>query len=222
MSAIVQAMENVVAFGSKLAEQEEAFDTATMSNDAECSNLEEQRTCLMQYASYFGQILEQILQSEEHCEPFVEAGGLDAILNMFPCLMPSGSRFLAHVSCLSCPSVSTLTHSTIENQLSMSFRCIKSRHTSGNLVSKMIGILDAHLETLERIQVELREAFSASSVEGEPALSAIGVLEQLPRVPLHDAVELPDFGCDKAAILSRYLRAVVTLQWFNNLFAGII
>jgi len=178
----------------------------------------------MQYAMNFGQMLEQILHNEEHCDPFVTAGGLDAILNLFPYLMPSGLRFLAYVSCLSCPSVCTLTHSTSEDQLSMSFKCIALHYNSGNSVTKMIAALEAQLESLERIQRELWEAFSdssARSIEGEQAISAEGIFEHLPRVPLHDAVESADF-IRKAPRLSKYLRAVVELQWLSNLFAGVI
>jgi hypothetical protein len=187
MKAIVEAMEKVVDIGSTLEKQEEALDVADQSNDAQKAALEEQRTCLMQYATNFGQMLEQILHNEEHCEPFVKAGGLDAMLNLFPFLMPSGDRFLAHVSCLSCPSVCTLTHSTTEDQLSTAFKCIAMHSTSGNLVTKLIGALDAQLQTIERIQGELRQAFSDSSTE--QTLSAEGILEHLPRLPLHDAVE---------------------------------
>ena len=224
MKAIVEAMQDVVGIGSKLAEQEEALDLTAQQGDAQLVSLEEQRTCLMQYALNFGQMLEQILHNEEHCDPFVKAGGLDAILDLFPYLMPSGSRFLAHVSCLSCPSVCTLTHSTTEHQLSMSFKCIALHYNSGNLFTKMIAALEAHLDSLGKIQRELRQAFSdlpSQSIEGDEAISAEGILEHLPRVPLHDAVESADFG-GKSLHLSKYLRAVVELQWLSNLFAGVI
>jgi len=221
MKAIVEVMQNVVDIGLKLAEQEEALDLTAQLYDEQQAGLEEQRTCLMQYATNFGQMLEQILHNEEHCESFVKAGGLDAILNMFSYLMPSGSRFLAHVSCLSCPSVCTLTHSTTEDQLSMAFKCIASHYNTGNLITKMITALEAHLETLKRLQQELREAFSESPADGEQALSAEGILEHLPRVPLHDAVESAEFT-SKAGHLSKYLRSVVTFQWLSNLFAGVI
>jgi len=196
MKAIVQAMQNVGEIGSKLAEQEEALDlTGAEPGDALIASLEEQRTCLMHYAMNFGQMLEQVLHNKEHCDPFVQAGGLDAILNLFPYLMPSGLRSLAHVSCSSCPSVCTLTHLTTEDQLSMSFNCIALHYKPRNLVTKMIAALEAHLESLERIQQELREAFSDSSaeaMEGEHAISAEGILEYLPLVPFHDAVKTAD------------------------------
>jgi hypothetical protein len=221
MKAIVEAMMNVVNMGSELAKDEEALDLIANPDDKQLASLEERRTCLMQYATNFGQMLEQILHNEEHCEPFVNAGGLDAILGLFPCLMPSGIRFLSHVSCLSCPSVCTLTHSTTEDQLSTAFKCIALQYNSGNLVEKMVAALEAQLAMMDRIQGQVRQAFSNGALDVERALSAQGILENLPRVPLHDAIEMADFS-SKAKHLSEYLRSVVTLQWLCNLFAGVL
>jgi hypothetical protein len=89
----------------------------------------------------------------------------------------------------------TLTHLTTVDQLSISFKCIALHYKSRNLVTKMIAALEALLESLERIQRELREAFSdlsAEAMEGEHAISAEGILEFSPRAPFQDAVKTAD------------------------------
>jgi hypothetical protein len=88
----------------------------------------------------FGQILEQILHSEDHCEPFVDAGGLDALLGLFPVSMPSRAQFFAYASCLSSPSVSTMHHSMIEGALSVAYKCIEFRCDLLKLLRKVIGV----------------------------------------------------------------------------------
>jgi hypothetical protein len=231
INAIVQMMRNVVEIGSKLVEQEEASDEKLQPGELVDASIEQTRTCLMQYAMNFGQMLEQILHSEEHCEPFVTAGGLDAVLSLFPYLMPTGSQFLAHVSALSCPSVCTLTHSSTEDSLTLVFKCVGLHYNPHKLIVRMMEALEAHLDSFEALQCDLRESFSGPANvpydtergldESEHALSAEGVLEYLPRVPLYDAMETEEFR-SKAACLSRYLRAVVNLQWLSNLLASVI
>ena len=121
------------------------------------TEIDTERSCLMQYALNFGQILEQILHNDEHCDPFVEAGGLDAILELYPLLMPSGTAFLDHISCLSCPAAGTLCHSTTEDSLSLAFKCIALRCDPLRLLRKTIEIATDHVEQLEMLQQEMRE-----------------------------------------------------------------
>lgn len=53
MNSIVETMQNVVEIGSKLSKEEEALDSAAHvhPNGELLASLEEQRTCLMQYAT---------------------------------------------------------------------------------------------------------------------------------------------------------------------------
>jgi hypothetical protein len=100
----------------------------------------------------FGQLLEQILHNEDHCDPFVEAGGLDALLRLFPASLPTGYQFLSHLSSLSSPSVSTLHHSTMEESLSLAFKCIEFRYDPLKLISKMTETVKLHLDDLDESQ----------------------------------------------------------------------
>jgi|Transcript_12778 hypothetical protein len=153
--------------------------------------------------------------------PFVKARGLDAILGLF--LIPNAFGNVVLVT-RQLFELSFGMHAhpfDYEDQLSMAFKCIALCYNSGNLMEKMAAALEVHLVTLERIQRELLEAFAYGTVKGEQDFTAEGILENLPRVPLHDAIESADF-CSKARHLSEYLRAVVTLQQLSNLFAGVI
>eukprot|EP00567_Pseudictyota_dubia_P015262 CAMPEP_0197439912 /NCGR_PEP_ID=MMETSP1175-20131217/6549_1 /TAXON_ID=1003142 /ORGANISM="Triceratium dubium, Strain CCMP147" /LENGTH=155 /DNA_ID=CAMNT_0042969917 /DNA_START=1 /DNA_END=464 /DNA_ORIENTATION=- len=74
IDAVVGTIRRVATLGKELEEAE--------SKDGAGDDGEEEREAAMnrlaQYASNVGQILEQILHTEEHVSPFAEAGGLDA------------------------------------------------------------------------------------------------------------------------------------------------
>mmetsp|Transcript_3628 Transcript_3628/g.8298 ORF Transcript_3628/g.8298 Transcript_3628/m.8298 type:complete len:4344 (+) Transcript_3628:221-13252(+) len=218
--AIVEAMNTVSAFGDELLlEEEKSQDSTSPEDSAKTASLENQRSCLMQYVLNFGQILEQVLHTEDHCDPFISAGGLEALLKLYPYMMPSGTEFLSHISCLSCPSVSTLTHSTTEDSLLLAFKCIALRHDSFKLLQAMINHVSEHITTLEKYQLEVRKAFVDQN-HGEDGLDASRVLDALPTKPIY-TISSSEFH-KGARILSLFLRQVVVVQFMTGLLSNVI
>ena len=220
LDAIAEAMNNVADFGEELAAKETRQGCLNTAMDMPASEMENERSCLMQYALNFGQLLEQILHNEDHCEPFVAAGGLDALLRLYPCLMPAGTQFLANVSCLSCPSVSTLAHSTTEDSLTLAFKCVALRYDSSKLVQKMIETTNLHIDKLEEHQMALRRCYREGANSSADRLDAGLILDGLPREPIY-SVNDEEFA-PTALALSLYLRQVASLQWMTSLLSAAI
>jgi hypothetical protein len=217
---IVEAMNKAAEFGEELFRKEDAKDVTAPHMNMQASELENERSCLMQYALNFGQILEQILHTEEHCEPFVSAGGLDALIKLYPYMMPTGSEFLSHISCLSCPSVSTLTHSTTEDSLILAFKCIALRYDSFKLLQTMINTVNSQLAKLQEYQVALRDVFPSELNQQVDGLDATCILAGLPGEAIYSIAD-PSFKSG-AKILSTYLRQVVIVQYMTSLLSIVI
>lgn len=218
--AIAEAMNAVADLGEELIRKEDGKDTLAPQMDMQASKLENERSCLMQYALNFGQILEQILHTEDHCDPFVSAGGLDGLIKLYPYMMPTGSEFLSHISCLSCPSVSTLTHSTTEDSFMLAFKCIALRYDSFKLLQRMINTVNFQLSSLEELQVALRAAFQTPQNRDMDGLDATCILDGLPTDPLY-SISNPDFKYN-AKRLAAYLRQVVIVQYTTSLLSTVI
>ena len=218
--AISEAMMEVVSYGNLVSKNE--CDLPTTGQDAVRVpiDVDHDRSCLIQYTLNFGQILEQILHNEDHCEPFVESGGLDAILKMYPHLMPSGERFLAHVSCLSCPSLSTISHSTTEETLTLAFKCISMRCNTLKLLRKTVDALKQSVDLLKVAQLEMKSNFPTDNYNIKDDFDAVHILDGLPRMPLYNITD--PFFIPKKAILAKYLRAAVIVQWQTGLLSTAI
>lgn len=218
MSAIVNALNSVADSATELLQVEDRRGEAIRKFDAPASDEENTRTCIVQYALSFGQMLEQILHNEDHCTPFVVAGGLRALLRLLPCMMPTGYQFLSHASCLSCPSVSTLTHSTTEDSLTAAFKCIALHYESHKLMKEIVDSLLEELTFLEQSENAVREALSVEA-RSDP-LDATDLLSGLPRSPLYD-IPVDDFSA-KAKLLATFFRHVVITHWLTSLLACVI
>eukprot|EP00536_Pseudo-nitzschia_multiseries_P010994 jgi/Psemu1/326262/estExt_fgenesh1_pg.C_3550003 len=217
--AISNAMVEVAAFGDEVVLKENNEDSLSVQS-LRVSDVDHDRTCLIQYGLNFGQILEQILHNEEHCEPFFQAEGLDAILKMYPYLMPTSDRFLAHISCLSCPSLSTITHSSTEETLKLAFKCIALRCDPLKVIRKTLEVTKETLNLLKSTQSEMRSAFPSEKFNNEDGFDASFILDGLPRLAICD-IKDPSFN-SKKALLARYLRAAVTVQWLAGLLSAVI
>ena len=220
--AICDGMKRVASFGASLLETEEGFMGKLQHAGPEADKLQNDRTCLMQYALNFGQLLEQILHNDDQCDSFVKAGGIDAILDLYPYLMP-GEGFLAQISCMSSPSTSTLNHSTTEDVLTGAFRCIALRHSPTDLLSKISQRLSDQLLIVRQHDRTLRETFSIPvkiSLRPEE-FNATLVLEGVPRCLLVENATDPRFLELKRA-LTTYLREINTLHWLTSLLAAVI
>ena len=218
MESIVMAMKEVIKLGKSLVDREEQAILCD-EQDAPATGLENDRTCLMQYTLNLGQMLEQILHTEDHCDPFVEQGGLTALLELFPLLVPTTTQFLANACCLSSPSISTLAHTTTEDSLAVSFRCIATNHDSQKMLKLMSDSLNATMNRVEETQAVLRATYPVGQQWKES--DAFGILEGLPLEPIYETRKQADYVA-KAKYLADYLRSIVILQWQTNLLATII
>ena len=219
LGTIVDSLNSLINIGLDLRRREETL--AVLEHSDIVSPLEGQRSCFMQYALNFGQIMEQVLQTEEECTPFVQSGGLDSILRLFPLLMPSGSQFLANASCLTCPSISSLAHSTTEESLNVAFKCIATQFDTLKLLKKMIVILREDMQTIEKSQASVRSAFSNLSNEKGYSISALGMIDGMSRAPFFTIRDQKDF-IQNSNILAEYLRDVTTLHWHTHLLGTAI
>ncbi len=122
LQAVVQVMKRVVGMGRSLTSDEES---CTASAKAVASHLENSRTCLMQYVHNVVQLLEQILHVEDHIVPFVTVGGFESLLEL-ACsgVVPGGRSLVAHLTCLSSPSIASASYSTTSNTLSILVKTI--------------------------------------------------------------------------------------------------
>jgi Domain of Unknown Function (DUF908)/Domain of Unknown Function (DUF913) len=219
VSSVVDSMNHIIAIGVDLRQREEELPPEFHSDQA--SPVEDQRSCLMQYALNFGQIVEQILNCDEHCAVFVESGGLDAILDLFPLLIPSGTQFLANASCLSCPSIGSLAHTTTEDSLTGAFKSIATQFDSLKLLKKMMLILKEDLKSTEASQTLVRIVFAVPDRDKDYALSALGITDALSRDPFFAMRDKEDY-VEKSNILAKYLINVTTMQWHTHLLGAAI
>ncbi|KAG7352855.1 HECT-domain ubiquitin-transferase [Nitzschia inconspicua] len=216
-SAISDAIMEVVSLGSAILSKEEELSSSP--DKSIVTDVDIQRTCLMQYALNFGQILEQLLHTDDHCDPFVQAGGLDAILKLYPLMMPAGENFLDNVSCLSCPSISTLCHSTTEETLSLVFKCIALKYDPLKCLQTIASFTKQHLDCLESSQLEMRAMFP-STFDSESPLDAFMILHGLPHCPIYEIID-PAFAPQKI-LLSKYLREIAVVQWLTSILSSTI
>lgn len=117
LRAVVQVIKRVTSMGRRLTSDEETITDA--SSIINTSRLESDRTCLIQYICNVVQLLEQIIHVEDHIAPFVAVGGVESLLEL-ACsgVVPGGRTLVAHLTCLSSPSIVSATFSTTSNTLS--------------------------------------------------------------------------------------------------------
>jgi E3 ubiquitin-protein ligase HUWE1 len=206
MEAVANAMKDVVMYAEDLKKRENQFFFLSTSPLPD-RGLEDERSCLMQYVLNFGQLLEQLLHNDGHCEPFVNSGGLVALMQLFPASLPGGFQFLTHASGLSSPSVSTLHHSTIEDSLSVAFKCIEFRYDSLQLFRVLMEAINDALDSAEQNE---RNLLSQEDT--------VFCLDCFPQVPVYQFDDSP-VSIRQALLVSNYLIDVTNIQWLTSLLA---
>jgi E3 ubiquitin-protein ligase HUWE1 len=209
INAIADALNQIVIFASDLVERENNFFTMDVMLNEQQKSIDNERSCLIQFVLNFGQLLEQFLHNEDDCEPFVVAGGFDAILKLYPLLIPSPCQFLPFASCLSSPSVSTLHHSTTEEALNVACECIALRYDSVKVLMKLMDTGNRLLDELQQSQLVI-QSNSCSDF----------LLDQLPQEPVYKLRNSK--SKDLLLSISVYLRNVANIQWITNLIANIL
>jgi E3 ubiquitin-protein ligase HUWE1 len=205
LKAVADALVDVAGYAENLTLREDALFGFGEPYEEKKEEMENERSCLIQFILNFGQLLEQILANEEHLDMFVEFGGLNALLRLFPASMPSSKQFLAYVSCLSSPSVSTLHHSTCEENLSLALKCIEYRYDSFKLLRELMEHANRLLDEWDQCQKALSQNVGDFTLDFLPweSLPSVSRLELLP-------------------FISSYLRSVVNVQWMTRVLASSI
>jgi len=234
--AIVKTLSHIVSLGKEVVEKEK---NVSSSFSISAKEVEDMRTHLLQYSYNLSQLLEQILHQESHCGTFVQLGGLDALLELFPLLIPTGSHFLSHISCMTGPSFAKISHLTNSSALTLAIRNISSNIDSQKMIGIIIDRMEKHLEALQHCQEnfwrrskrareertgstgEISSCSDNSNDEDDACGSIYGILDGVPRVPIHmlDASELNSVA---STALSDYMRQYVVTEWLTNLLTSSI
>lgn len=118
LTALVEVLGKIVKIGQSLIVAEDKAIAPNVKENVndhlpKMDDLISDRTFLMQFGFNIVQLLEQILHSDDHITSFVDVGGFDALLDLAQYVVtPSGRSIVAHVTCLSCPSITTISHNT--------------------------------------------------------------------------------------------------------------
>ena len=207
LSAIVQAMNHVVELGRALSSQEES------GREERNVELETKRSCLIQYVLNMGQLLEQVLHNDDHVEPFCEAGGLTALLDLYRATFPTGWNFLVHVSCLSSLAVSNLHHSTIEDSLTLALKCILLKLNPNDLLEVMAQETRQALTEWDTA----RQSLMAQRRGNNNNPTDRGVLGVLPDLRLYELTSDDDMHA-----MARVLQSAARLSWVGGNLALVL
>lgn len=220
LSSIVNFIRRVVYIGEKLIQNELEHEKTGEST------LNIERIQFMQYANNVIQIVEQLLQNDDHCEPFADAGGVIELLRMHPLLMLSGQQFLAHISTQSSPSVAILSHSTTAVSITAAIRRVASNYNGTKILTIVKEHMMSSLDTFEKCAAEFRkssksEKIAAPCFDENDNLNLSGILESVPNVPLHILQETED---GKVALneLSSLMRHVINIEWISQILSSIV
>lgn len=221
IEALVGIVKRIVTIGENM------FGVKNSSNESGPS--ENSRTLLMQYALNISQLLEQTMQNGDHVTPFIDSGGFEALLQLYPLLLPWRERFLTHISCLSSPCSATLTHYSASNSLLLTIKNIASNYEPQKLPRLMNiaeNALNEHLDVLEDGHLSLRKILCAASIandglEEDSKLDIRGILSNVPILPIHVFQESSG-DMETLAYLSFFLRQFIVAEWFVNLTATLL
>ena len=177
IKALVLVMNRIVHIGKQLTSKEECSSSVSDDNGVD---LVTARTYLVQYSHNIAQLLEQILHNEDHVQMFLNEGGVDALLELSRwSITPAGKQFVTHVSCLSSPSIGSVTHTNISTSFGNILRNIASHSDSHKIVKKIVDALEAQFTDLRKCIAVFRDGTATGTVvvgdddEGEFSFSRL-------------------------------------------------
>ena len=227
LKSVVQVMKRVAFIGKNLSKQEEERDSldptiASLENENTESgaeiNMETARTHLMQYGYNISQVLEQMLHNEDNIPHFAEAGGFDALLELARwSITPGGRQIVAHVSCLSSPSIANVTHSSTSSTLSSAVKIIAAHYDPHKLIKHISEALDLQLCDLGKCINTLRAGVMSDNED----LACDKMTESIPCVPLHDLEKSID-NSRIINVLSSLFKSIISVDWLVDSLAFVI
>ena len=225
--SFVMFIRRVVYIGTDLVQKETKVEP--MANSNRHSNIESSRIQFMHYAHNISNILDQILQSDDHCKLFADAQGVDSLLSLHPLLMSSGTQFLAHISTQSSPSVAILTHSSIALSISTGIKRVTTSINSHTILRQVKDAISLVLADLELSIVGLRrvskspidKCFTSATINLYNGMNTMGILCGIPSIPLHCLNESKS-NHEMSLFLSKFLRGIVNVEWLILVLASIL
>jgi len=138
INEVVAYLKQLVVIGNNLVNDEKS------AHDS--SDIDRSRTLFIHYSYNFSQIIEQLLSSnDETLKLFEQLGGFEQI-SLYPCLIPHGRRFLAHVSTHSAVSLAILTQSQTVTSFTVAFDSSSAASLNEKLIHKILSSLEKHLD----------------------------------------------------------------------------
>ena len=219
VKAVIQVMKRIVYIGKNLTHQEENVTDASIDNDA----LEIERTQLMQYGNSITQLLEQLFHNDDYVSLFLNEGGFNVILELARwSIIPSGRQLVAHASCLSNPSIASLTHSRSASSLSLVVKTIARSNDPHKLLQQISSNLSTELDSLNQSVGTLRVATNTPSGEDEGEFMCEKLLDGIPCTAIY---KLESSNASTSRIvdaLSTFYRSISTVDWLTNALATVI
>ena len=177
IKALALVMNRIVHIGKQLTSKEECSSSVSDENGVD---LVTARTYLVQYSHNIAQLLEQMLHNEDHVQMFLNEGGVDALLELSRwSITPAGTQLVVHVSCLSSPSIGSVTHTNISTSFGNTLRNIASHSDSHKIVKKIIEALEVQFANLRKCIAVFRDgtatgtAVTGDDDEGEFSFSRL-------------------------------------------------
>ena len=206
IAAIVQAMKDLDRIGQDLVEAELNGENRT-----------DNRTEFIQYVHNLSMVCEQVLMKNEHAAPFVEAGGIDYMLNLYNYLLPPSRPLLARLSCVSNFSLSHLSHFAPSATLTLTLKSI-AQFESCKMIDTVVQALEKRFANLSASAALLR---TMGDTETLNHINAEGILSPIPSVSLH---MLPKSEENDELIkgYAKYLRSVLTVEWLTSLLGTVV
>lgn len=223
IKSLVAMIERVVYLGEKITEMECDI------NNMDTNEKRDSRIYLMHYASNIGQALEHVLQNEDNCGSFVDAGGIEAILKLHPLLVVRGTELLAHISCQSSPTLANLSHSTASTSLTTAIKRCAVNDNPSVVIKKITLRLKKQLDSLHEAKVALEEESPGfSKLREEISLedtnegsNILGILEDIPSVPLH-RVNDDVLNSNLLRSFAAFLLDIINTEWLTQVISEVI
>jgi E3 ubiquitin-protein ligase HUWE1 len=240
MVALVEAMKKVVT----LADAAQAQGDLLEGEDAHAGSIRRQ-ACTLQFVTHLARLAEPVLSKSEHIGAFFQAGGSEALSDMAPLTILDPRSFLSNASCISNHTTQNLAHYPAVHAVSIAFKSLGGQE-SGLLLKRLVTELGTCLQNVSSCQESLRalrleEVTSAGGGEGMdaspsptataaaagkkpegPDVNLVGILDCVPRTPLHLAA--PGRG-SLPPVLQAYaalLKELVAVEWLTWLMSVVI
>lgn len=218
LESFVRLIDRVVFLGRNVSTSEDEWKRTREDSVAVSSmNQRLSRVCLLHYGNNIAQLLEQILRTEENCEPFIQFGGYDSLLHLYPCLTLRGSELLSHLSSQSAPAVANISHSTVSSSFITAFKRLA---VVTNPLLAVATIKEFLKLALEQTELSISHLMCQNHEIECPNISydLSHMMKGIPKLPLH----LTSDSNEKLNHLSHFFESILNVEWLSQLMAAVV